>query len=100
MRAFDASLVNAAATFLLSLAEVSMRSMSGPRSLTNFYAASVDTTLPVSPRSALLPITINGNVSGCWTILFYRKDSCQLSILSNDALLVISYTKKQQSAPL
>ena len=62
--AFLASSVNAWATFVLSRAEVSIHGISDPDSFINYYAYSYETWRCVSPKSLLLPTTINGNESG------------------------------------
>ena len=97
--AFSANFLNASLTFWSSFAEVVIWSMSPSKSRTYFSPYSWETYLNSSPKSLLFPMTMNGKVSGLTTILFYKNESFQFSMLSKLALFDISYTKKQQSAP-
>ena len=90
--------LKASSTFVLFFADVSMKDIP---SLSQYsYAVAVSTTRSSSAMSNLLPTTMKGKDSGMLTIDFYRKESLQLLMFSNDQLLVISYTRNAQSAPL
>ena len=87
--AFLASSTKASSTFIQSFADVSIWFIPSPRFFDTYSASSAETYRFIS-KSFLLPSTMNGKVSGLTTILFYKNEFFQLSILSSDARLVTS----------
>ena len=68
-----ANYTNASSTFLFVLADVSIKSKS-PFSWQNLCALTFETYLLSSSKSSLLPITMNGKLSGIITILLSKND--------------------------